>query len=122
MLACWIGIYAPVHDLPGLQLIVTEHQAEVKCCPGCGGLNRAAFPADVNSVVQYGSGIKGLMVYLMEGQLLPSERVCELLKDVLGCELSEGTLYNARQRCDRAIRACGSVSQGWHPRGSGGTF
>ncbi len=88
-----------VHDLPPLQLIVTEHQAEVKCCPGCGVLNRAAFPADVNSVVQYGSGIKGLMVYLMEGQLLPSERVCELLKDVLGCELSEGTLYNARQRC-----------------------
>lgn len=88
-----------VHDLPPLQLIVTEHQVEVKCCPGCGVLNRAAFPADVNSVVQYGCGIKGLMVYLMEGQFLPSQGVCELLKDLLGCELSEGTLYNARQRC-----------------------
>ncbi len=88
-----------VDDLPRLRLIVREHQAEVKCCAGCGVLNRATFPADVNSVVQYGCGIKGLMVYLMEGQLLPSVRVCELLKDVLGCELSEGTLYNTRQRC-----------------------
>ena len=39
------------------------------------------------------------MVYLMSGQFLPSKRVCELLLDVLGCELSEGTLYNTRQRC-----------------------
>lgn len=88
-----------VHDLPPIRLVVKEHQAEVKCCPGCGVLKRAAFPSDVNSVVQYGCGIKGLMVYLMEGQFLPSVRVCELLKDVLGCELSEGTLYNTRQRC-----------------------
>jgi len=88
-----------VHDLPPLQLIVREHQAEEKCCPGCGVVNRAAFPSDVNSGVQYGATLKGLMVYLMEGQLLPSGRVCELLSDVLGCELSEATLYNARQQC-----------------------
>jgi transposase len=39
------------------------------------------------------------MVYLMEGQLLPSDRVCELLSEVFGCELSEGTLYNTRAQC-----------------------
>ena len=88
-----------VHDLPPLRLIISEHQAEEKCCPCCGVLSRAIFPPNVNSVVQYGCGIKGLMVYLMEGQLLPSQRVCELLQEVWGCEVSEGTLYNARQRC-----------------------
>lgn len=36
-----------VHDLPPLQLVVSEHQAESKCCPDCGMLNRAAFPPDV---------------------------------------------------------------------------
>ena len=44
------------------------------------------------------------MVYLMEGQLLPSERVQELLEEVIGCKISEGTLYNglpyARQPTD----------------------
>ena len=88
-----------VHDLPPLVLEVIEHQAEVKCCDRCGLLNRGKFPADVTNVVQYGSGLKGLMVYLMEGQLVPSDRVCELLSEVFGCELSEGTLYNTRAQC-----------------------
>jgi transposase len=88
-----------VHDLPPLALEVSEHQAEVKCCEQCGLQNRGKFPVDVTNVVQYGSGIKGLMVYLMEGQLLPSERVSELLSEVFGCELSEGTLYNTRIHC-----------------------
>ena len=39
------------------------------------------------------------MVYLMEGQLLPSERARELLEEVIGCEISEATLYNTRLRC-----------------------
>lgn len=94
-----------VHDLEPIRLQVTEHQAEVKCCPHCQSLNRGEFPADVNSVVQYGAGIKGLMVYLLEYQLLPSERVCQLLSDVLGCEISEGTLYNSRERCFEQLAA-----------------
>lgn len=88
-----------VHELPPLQLEVIEHQAEVKCCPQCETVSRGEFPADVNSVVQYGSGLRGLMVYLMAAQLLPSERTCEVLSEVFGCEVSEGTLYNAREQC-----------------------
>jgi transposase len=88
-----------VHDLPPISLRVTEHQAEIKYCPHCHQENRGVFPADVNSGVQYGSGLKGLMVYLIDYQLLPSERACELLSDVLGCKISEGTIYNSRQKC-----------------------
>lgn len=96
-------ILRQVHDLPPLRLVVTEHQAEEKRCGCCGNLNRAAFPSDVNSVVQYGSGIKGLMVYLMVWQLLPSLRICELLREVMGVEVSEGTLYNACTGCDTSL-------------------
>lgn len=88
-----------VHELPPLRLEVHEHQAQVKSCPHCGEVNRAGFPADVNSLVQYSSAVRGLMVYLMEAQLLPSGRVCELFSEVFDCQLSEGTLYNARERC-----------------------
>lgn len=93
-----------VHDLPPLRLIVREHQSQEKRCPCCGVLNQANFPVDVNSVVQYGSGLKGLMVYLMSGQLLPSSRVCDLLREVVGCKLSEGTLYNACAQCDEQLK------------------
>lgn len=88
-----------VHELPPLRLQVIEHQVEIKCCEQCEAINRGEFPADVNAQVQYGSGVRGLMVYLMDAQLLPSDRTCELLREVFGCEVSEGTLYNAREKC-----------------------
>ncbi|KAM3114682.1 IS66 family transposase [Phormidesmis sp. 146-33] len=88
-----------VQDLAPMRLEVTEHRAQVKCCPHCQTLNRGKFPQDVNRVVQYGAHLKGLMVYLLDYQLLPSARVQELLSDVLGCEVSEGTLYTSRDRC-----------------------
>lgn len=88
-----------VRDLAPIQLTVTEHQAEVKCCPECQSLNRGRFPVGVNSVVQYGASLKSLMVYLMDYQLLPSARVEELFADVLGYKLSEATLYTSRARC-----------------------
>jgi transposase len=94
-----------VHELPPIKLVVHEHQAEEKCCPNCGVLNRGKLPAFVNSLVQYGPGLKGLMVYLMEGQLLPSERAKELLQEVIGYEISEATLYNTRLRCYEELAA-----------------
>lgn len=42
----------PVQDLAPIALSVTEHRAEVKCCPGCQTLNRGTFPSGVNRVVQ----------------------------------------------------------------------
>lgn len=88
-----------VQDIAPIEITVTQHQAEVKCCPCCQTLNRGEFPQDANSLVQYGAHLKGLMVYLLDYQLLPSARVEELLSDVLGCEVSEGTLYTSRERC-----------------------
>ena len=82
-----------VHDLPPLRLIVTEHQAETKTC-SCGHLNKAGFPEGVNAPVQYGEGIRAAAVYLKNYQFLPYDRTCELLNDVFGCPMSEGTLAN----------------------------
>jgi len=88
-----------VHELPPLRLQVIEHRAQIKSCPHCEAVSRGVFPSEVNSQVQYGSSVRGLMVYLMDAQLLPSDRVCEVLKEVFECEVSEGTLYNARAKC-----------------------
>jgi len=67
-----------VHDIPAIEIEGTEHQVEVKPCPYCGQKNEGKFPTEMTNVVQYGSRLKGVMVYLMEGQLLPSERTCEV--------------------------------------------
>ena len=85
-----------VYDLPPLELIITEHQAEVKRC-SCGHVNRGDFPTGVNHYVQYGPNIKSLLVYMQDYQLLPYERTKEFVQDIFGHQLSTGTLYNIRQ-------------------------
>jgi transposase len=92
-----------VHDIAAIELKVTEHRAEVKVCPRCEQKSEGQFPIEASNLVQYGPRLKGMMVYLMEGQLLPSKRTCEVLKDLLGVEVSEGSLYNAREQCFKKL-------------------
>jgi transposase len=51
------------------------------------------------------------MVYLMEGQLLPSERTCEVLNEVLGVTVSEGTLYTTREQCFNQLEPIANAIQ-----------
>lgn len=87
-----------VFDLPPRPLEVTEHRAEIKCCPHCGAQVRAEFVAGVNGPVQYGSRFQGLMVYLNQQQLLPYDRLAQLCEDLFGQPLSAGTLVRANER------------------------
>jgi transposase len=92
-----------VHEIPTIEIEVIEHRAEVKVCPHCEQKSAGKFPVEASNLVQYGPRLKGMMVYLMEGQLLPSQRTCEVLKDLLGVEVSEGTIYNAREQCFKKL-------------------
>lgn len=80
-----------VHDLPPIRLVVTEHRAESKRCT-CGHLNKAEFPEGINAPAQYGPRVKAAAVYLKHYQFIPYDRTCELLADLFGCPMSEGTL------------------------------
>jgi transposase len=92
-----------VFDLPEPNLEVTEHQAEVKTC-ACGCLTRAAFPPEVTAPVQYGLRVKSVAVYLKEYQLLPFDRLTEILRDLFACgTFSEGTLANLITACSQRL-------------------
>ena len=92
-----------VFDLPEPKLEVTEHQAEVKTC-ACGCVNRAAFPPEVMAPVQYGLRVKSVAVYLQEYQLLPFDRLAEIMRDLFACDtFSEGTLANLSAACSRRL-------------------
>jgi transposase len=88
-----------VFDLPPLKLAVTEHHRLVKTCPQCGTLNGGEFPAGVAPGAQYGPHLKSLVVYLVEYHLLPWQRTCELLGDLLGQPIAEGTIAAAVNEC-----------------------
>jgi transposase len=84
-----------VHDLPPSHLEVTEHQAEVKFCSVCSKTVKGEFPADVDAPVQYGPRFRATAIYLSQYQLLPYQRVGEVMEHLFQHKLSEGTLVNA---------------------------
>lgn len=93
-----------VVDLPPLVLTVVEHRAEGKTCPACQQPTTAPFPSAVPARVQYGPRLKAIGVYLLDYQLLPFARASELLADLCGCTLSEGTLQTAIQTCAASLK------------------
>src|SRR5260370_5205008 len=88
-----------VIDLPPKRVLVIEHQAEQKCCPSCQQISSAPFPENVSAPVQYGAAFGAVGVYLVQQQLLPYERAGEVMQDLLGPTMSEGTLQTLVQRC-----------------------
>jgi len=83
-----------VHDLPPWRLQVQEHQRVVIRCPHCQQVSAGSFPERVQAPVQYGPGIQAVAVYLSQYQLLPLQRTCEVLADLLLAPVSEGSVHN----------------------------
>lgn len=92
-----------VHELPEIKMQVIEHQTERKVCPQCQLASTSQFPPTVKEWVQYGSSVKGIVTYLNQYQLIPSKRTQELMKDIFGCEISEGTIYNQVEKCHEIL-------------------
>lgn len=86
-----------IFDVPQVRIEITEHQAEIKCCPQCGEVNKAAFPEGITQPVQYGREIKAQAVYFNQYQMLPLERSCEVFEALYGQALSDGTILEACQ-------------------------
>lgn len=88
-----------VFDLPEPTLEVTEHQADIKTCPG-GCVTRAAFPPEVTAPAQYGVRVTSVAVSLKESQFLPFDRLTEIMRDLFACDtFRAGTLANLTTAC-----------------------
>jgi transposase len=88
-----------VVDVPPTRLLVREHHSEQKQCPHCQQIIIAAFPSEVRAPVQYGPRIAAIAVFLVQQQLLPLARTCEVMEDLLCVSLSEGTVCDMTLRC-----------------------
>lgn len=80
-----------VFDLPPIALHVVEHRLEHRRC-SCGHVTMAQAPAGVSAPAQYGPGVRALGTYLLAGQYLPLARTAELVTELVGARISQGSL------------------------------
>jgi transposase len=89
-----------VFDIPEPRLEVTEHQAAIYCCARCQGVTRAAFPKGITGQTQYGPRFRQTAVYYNVAQLLPEDRVAQMMRDLHGavslCSASVVNWVNAQ--------------------------
>jgi transposase len=85
------------------RLRVTEHRAEVRRCTSCGARTKGEFPTEVRAAVQYGTSVQARALYLLQYQLLPYARVSEVMRDLFGCSISQGTIFSQVGSCAQEL-------------------
>ena len=99
-----------VYDIPAIRIEVTAHRAEIKICPGCGTENRGEFPENVERGVRYGTGIKTWATYFGNQHHIPLERTAQIIEDLIGHGISEGSLLKASEELFECIRPSNEVT------------
>jgi len=84
-----------VTDIQPVSVVTVEYHAHDGVCAGCGKVHKASFPEGVNGTVSYGENIRAVMAYLTTYQLLPLKRTTELMNDLFGVKISQGTILSA---------------------------
>jgi transposase len=87
-----------VVDLPQMVTNVTEYRTHEVVCPDCKKVHITEFPVTISQPVQYGDNLQALMVYLSNYQLVPLARTTEIIRNLTGKNISQGTIVNANKR------------------------
>ncbi len=81
-------------DLPKIKMVVTQYEQHTKICPGCKSVHTPEFPNRVRATTQYGDNLRSFITYCNTYQMLPYDRISEMVEDLTEHRLSKGTIYN----------------------------
>jgi len=92
------------YELPEIKPIVTEYITHEKICPRCGKVHKSEFPSNISQPTQYGVNMKALMVYLTDYQLIPLKRAVEMIEEMIGQTVSQGTLVTTSEKLNKILK------------------
>ena len=87
-----------VTDIQLPKVITVEYRSNSGICAKCGKSHKAVFPDGVKGTVSYGASLQAIVTYLTTYQLVPLERATELVKDLFGVKISQGTIVASGQK------------------------
>lgn len=87
-----------VFDIPKASITITEYQGHSLVCPCCHHKNHPIFPQGVNAPTQYGKNLSAFIAYLHSYQMVPYERITQLIEDLYTHKLSTGTIITMLQK------------------------
>lgn len=83
-------------EVPKPSIVVTAHRAAIYKHPITGKLIRTPFPKGLEGQTNYGPNIKAIALNLHVAHLIPLKRTTQVLKDLFGVNMSQGTLVNLK--------------------------
>jgi transposase len=92
-----------VTDIIPIKVITTEYHAQDGICEKCGKTHKASFPKEAAATISYGDNIQAILTYLNAYQLLPLKRTTELMRDLFGLNVSQGTIVNSSNEAYEAL-------------------
>jgi transposase len=90
-----------VTELPKIEAHITEYRCEHALCPECGKTTQAALPEEVGG--RFGPELAALIGYLTVVCRMPRRVVQELLEQVLGIQLSVGSIQSSWEEASEAV-------------------
>lgn len=76
------------------QKVVIEYQQYKGVCGSCKKIFAPELPTSAKGAMSIGDTLKAYVIYLTQYQLLPLNRTVQLINDIYGVKLSEGTIVN----------------------------
>ncbi len=90
-----------VTELPPIQAHITEYQCQRVVCQDCGKTTQAELPAEIRG--NFGPDLTALIAYLTVVCRMPRRVVKDTMEQVLGIELSLGSIQNSWEEVSEAV-------------------
>jgi transposase len=95
-------------EIPKIEPDVTQVSLCCGVCPGCCKRFKAEPPEGLEPGSPFGPNLRAFVIYLRSVQNIPLARLKDMLRDLLGLEISEGALVNILRASRKLFnrRAC----------------